>query len=101
MGEHCEMLSRQFLLSSTRPSHPNHKDIQEAPKRLMRNTLASKFKDDVLPFTEDGITDEINYRAGLKTIHSNGGVRDCIAKTGNNKVLNDTAPTINITETDL
>ena len=57
------MISRQFLLSSTRSSHPNHKDIQEAPKRLMRNTLASKFKDEVLPFTADGITDEPNYRA--------------------------------------
>ena len=98
--EHCEMLSRQFLLSSTRPSHPNHKDIQEAPKRLMRNTLASKFKNDVLPFTANGVTDEPTYRAGLKTIHSSG-VRDCIAKTGNNKVLNDIAPNINITETDL
>ena len=89
--EHCEMLSKQFLLSSARPSHPNHKDMQEAPKRLMKQTLASRFKDDVLTLTADGIMDEPSYKKGLKAINS-------IRTNGHNKVLNDQAPNINILE---
>ena len=56
--EHCEMLSLQFLLSSARSSHPNNKDLQEAPKRLLKQTLTSRFKEDVLPLTADSIRDE-------------------------------------------
>ena len=98
--EHCEMLSRQFLLGSARPSHPNHKNMQEAPKRLMKHTLATRFKDDVLPLTTDGITDEPNYKKGLKTIHCNS-VLNSIRTNGHNKVLNDQAPNVNITEINL
>ena len=91
-------MSRQFLLSTTRPDHPNHKDITEILKRLMKNTLASRFKEDILVLAPDEVTnDNINYKEGLRTLHTNG-VKDDITKIGNNKILNEPAPSIAKTE---
>ena len=88
------MLSRQFLLSTTKPEHPNHKDIKTNPKRLMKNTLASRYKEDVLALAPNGVTnDSTNYKEGLRTLHTNG-VKVNITKIGNNKILNEPAPSI-------
>ena len=95
--DHCEMLSRQFLLNSTDPNHPNHGALQAAPRRQMKHTLTSRFKEDVHPLTVNGTTDEINRKEGIKTLHTQG-VANNIAKIGNNKVLNEPAPKIAASE---
>ena len=60
----------------------------------MKNTLASKFKEDILALAPDGVTnDNTNYKEGLITHHTNG-VKDNITKIGNNKILNEPAPSI-------
>ena len=43
--EHNEMLSKQFLLSAMRQQHPNHGDITNKPRRLMKKTLVSEYLD--------------------------------------------------------
>ena len=47
--EHSEMLSKQFLLKTTHPDHPNYQDLKAEAQRLMKETLITKFTDDVLP----------------------------------------------------
>ena len=47
--DHSEMLSKQFLLKTTHPDLPNHQDLKAKPQRLMKETLAMRFTDDVLP----------------------------------------------------
>ena len=74
--------------------------MQEAPKRLMKQTLASRFKDNLLPITANGITDEPTYKRGLKTINCSS-VRNSIRTNGHNAVPNDQATNINITEINL
>ena len=98
---HCHMLAKQALLSSARPGHPNHKDLLARPNRLMKPTLISTFADEIMGLTIDGaVPDEINYKAGLKTIHTQC-VQDTISQQADNKVLNAPAPKICDSEKEL
>ena len=85
--DHCSMLAKQALLSSSRPNHPNHKDITTMPSRVMKPTLTTAFAEAVLSLTINGITtDETNYKEGLKSIH-----KSCVQATianQTNKILN-------------
>ena len=47
--DHCNLISKQFLISIARPNHLNHADLSQVPERLMRNTLQTKFSDEVKP----------------------------------------------------
>ena len=98
--EHCDMLSKQFLLATRKPDHPNHQSTQlTPPPRLMKENLQSRFLNDISPLTdEDRCVDEASYKAGLKLIHT-----DCVGKTienlEDNKVLHAPAPEIHPSET--
>ena len=98
--DHCEMLSQQFLLSTTQANHPNHGDLEAAPPRLMKPTLRSRYGSTVLPLTVDGRTDTTNYKEGLKTIHTSS-VAKTIRNQEDNKVLLAPAPKVNQTEANL
>ena len=72
VNDHCEMLLRQFLLGTTRQGHPNNRDITRIPKRLMKDTLASRFKEDLQALASARITnDSINYKGGLNRVKDN------------------------------
>ena len=94
---HCTMLSKQFLLSTTRPTHPNHSDINHVAKCLMKNTLVSEFSTDLKNTVPEGISDDLNHKEGLKTIHLTS-VQSAIHDLGNNEILGTTAPRINASE---
>ena len=100
--EHCQMLSKQFLLSTTQPTHPNHSDLHNMPdpKHKKRETLKIRYAADILPLTADGITDPINLKEGLKTLHTTS-VRETIANQNHNKVLQEPAPAVNSNEKSL
>jgi len=96
--DHCEMLSQQFLLNSTKPNHPNHIDIMApAPTRIMKEALLTRFGGDVRPLAPQGVIDELNYKEGLKTIHTKS-VEETIRRQGPNPVLGIPAPKINDSE---
>ena len=46
--DHCEMLSKQFLLQTQLPNHPNRVDLSTPPpRRQMNQTLRSKFGEEI------------------------------------------------------
>ena len=97
--DHCTMLTKQFLLSTTRPTHPNHSDINTAPpRRIMKPSMLTRFAEDIRPLAPTGISDDINYKEGLKTLHTSS-VQATIAKQSDNAVLGTKAPKVNKSET--
>ena len=96
--EHCEMLSQQFLLATTKPDHPNHSDIHAPPPpRLMRETLQTKFSQDIKHLIPESGSDSLSYKNGLKTLHTTN-VQATILKQQNNPVLQHPAPKIDKSE---
>ena len=91
------MLSKQFLLKTTNPDHPNHLDLNAKPQRLMRETLTTKFADDVLPLALNGVADDLQVKEGIKIIHRSS-IANTIDSQPNNKVLNRPPPDIDKTE---
>ena len=65
------LLGRQFLLSTSRPSHPSHA-VTSAPSgpRDMKKTLQSRYGDEISHFLTDGTCSEEEYRPGLRALHS-------------------------------
>ena len=98
--EHSHMLSKQFLLKTAHPEHPNHTDLTARPERLMKETLVTKFAADILPLAPDGIVDNINLKEGIKTIHKSS-VADTITNLPDNKVLGRPAPEVDKSEASL
>ena len=45
--EHCALLSKQYLLMSQAPQHPNHGLLDTTSERDMRRSLAMEFKEQV------------------------------------------------------
>ena len=70
------------------------------PKHKKRETLKIRYAADILPLTADGITDPINLKEGLKTLHTTS-VRETIANQNQNKVLQEPAPAVNTNEKSL
>ena len=99
---HCEMLSKQYLVSTQLTSHPVKIDLYSPPPpRNMKQTLKSKFGRYVkklLPRNEH--LDTESYKKKIKTIHTKE-VQENIKNLGNNPVLNAPAPQINNNERDL
>lgn len=98
--DHCEMLSKQFLLATQLPDHPNRVDLTEQrPDRLMKSTLQSKHGEYVKSITTDGHS-QAQHKARLKMIHT-----ECVAATisnqANNPVLNMPRPDVHHTEKEL
>ena len=94
------MLSKQFLLATTKPDHPNHADLNKPLPRKMKETLTSKYKDDITALIPDQGTDISTYRTGIQRIHTES-VANTITNQTNNLVLNYPAPPVNKLELNL
>ena len=95
--DHCQMISKQFLLSTTKPDHPNHRNLDETIPRLMKPTLRSAFKDDIKQHIPQGGSTLGSYKAGLKSIHTES-VGETIRNQAANPVLQRPAPPVNPAE---
>ena len=97
---HCEMISKQFLLATQKPDHPNRTNLySRPPPRLMKKTLKSKFGEEIRNISNPNLS-EAEYKAGLKLNHTRT-VRNVINSSANNKVLNARPPEISKTEQEL
>ena len=97
--QHCEMLSKQFLLATQKSGHPNRVDlISPPPARQMKQTLKSKFGNEIRSISRPNLPEE-DYKSKLKLIHTKT-VKNVINNT-TNKVLNARPPEINRTELSL
>ena len=99
--EHCQMLSKQFLVQTQLPNHPNNCSLyQTKPPRIMKRTLLTEYGSEVLDkIPNEGLNSE-NYKSTLKSIHTES-VSLAIATQTNNLVLNAPAPNIDQTEKEL
>ena len=99
--DHLEMLSAQFLLSSSRLLHPCHQVVQEPPgRRPMKATLASKHSARVGLHLTSGVLDPALYGAALKSIHTDA-VNRTIASLNDNVLLDAPFPPIASSEKSL
>jgi hypothetical protein len=98
---HCQMLSKQFLLATQLPNHPNSCNLNDPrPPRTMKQTLRTRHGNYVLnKIPEEGLNTD-NYKSILKSIHTES-VAEAIANQENNKVLNEPAPAVHKSEQDL
>ena len=66
--DHLEILSTQFLVSCSRPSH----DVIHQPQRArnMKHTLKSKHGDKITQFVTDGAIDASQYRKIIDSLHT-------------------------------
>ncbi len=88
---HCEILSKQFLLATQKPNHPNRVDISAPPpSRQMKRTLSSRFGDESRQMSRPDLPEE-EYKLKLKQIHTNS-VRDALNAMEPNKVLLSSPP---------
>ena len=96
--DHNEMLSKQIFLSTRRPTHINHLEINPAPPTHMKETLTSRFATSVRHLLQDNIVlDYLNYKEGLKHIHTESMSRT-IQQQSDNKVLGVQAPQVSSKE---
>ena len=92
--EHCEMISKQFLLATQRENHPNYKDLSTpAYERPMKGTLHSRFGNEIINKTHNQRLNEDSYKRFLKEIHTDE-VRKTILNQQNN-ILQAVPPEIN------
>ena len=93
--DHCELLSRQFLLRTQLPDHPNHRTLDKPRRyRKMKNTLRSEYRDDIQNLIPEGGLDQTSFKNGLKTLHTRA-VRNSIGNRKHSKVLHRPAPDTN------
>ena len=106
MGEmpyknHAHMLGAQALAKAMRPSDPSHVVVNsERGPRKMKETLKSKYIDDVAPFLENGVLPEHRYKEALKTIHTTA-VEKTINELGPNPILGSIPPLVDKSEISL
>ena len=94
---HCEMLSKQFLLQTQLPDHPNRVDLNAPPpRRQMVQTLKSKFGREINQMSQPDLPQDI-YKQRLKAIHTNS-VHSNILRLEHNKVLGAPPPNISDSE---
>ena len=97
---HCEMLSKQYLLSTQKQDHPNPVELNgRPPPRQMKDTLQSKFGNYVKSISHPNLSSE-DYKRKLKTIHTKS-VKDMLNSMADNKVLTAPPPPISDSEKDL
>ena len=63
----------------------------------MKKTLHSAYRQDILPFAPDGVSEPNNIKHGLKTLHTTC-VQNAIERQLPNQVLNAPAPVVDKTE---
>ncbi len=97
---HSEMLSKQFLLATQKPTHPNKVDLSAPPPpRQMKQTLSSRFGPEIRQLSRPDIPED-EYKGKLKQIHTKS-VKDAINEMLPNKVLNSIPPPIHASEKQL
>jgi hypothetical protein len=83
---HADLLADQYLLSCHRQIHPCHHHISDpVPPRDMKRTIWSN-RDRVAHLTDRGPINERQYRAGLRSLHTEA-VQSSIAAAAPNRVL--------------
>ena len=98
--DRCQMLSKQFLLSTQNKNHPNSQDLYAPPpKRITKPTLVTCFGKEIKAMSKPNLT-EPTYKKLLKKIHTKS-VKESIHNLGNNRVLNARPPKINKAEKSL
>ena len=108
--DHCAMLSKQFLLQTALPEHPNHQAEAPPPPppgcrraggrapRTMKKTLQTEFKEaikDKLP--SNNSISRADIKLGMLNIHTEC-VEITISNQADNKVLNKPAPDVDKSE---
>ena len=88
--DHCEMVSKQFLLATSKAEHPNHSNSTSTPPRTMRETLNTRFSKNILPLIPENGTDISSYRSGIQRINTDC-VQNTISETADNPVLEEPA----------
>ena len=95
--DHCNMLSKQFLLATQKPAHPNRVNLSlPPPPRQMKHTLASRFGAEVSQLSTPDLPEE-EYKIKLKQIHTTSVSRS-INSMAPNKVLLAPPPQIDLSE---
>ena len=82
--DHCEMLSKQFLLSTQQQTHPNNININTVRPRKMKNTLSSRhgqYINNLMSNNQDRC-----HKSLLKQIHTEA-VAATMAAQADNRVL--------------
>jgi hypothetical protein len=94
--DHLDMLSAQYLASSTQQEHPCHSvTTRPPPPRRMKETLATKHQNMVRPLLVQD-----NHKATIKAIHT-VAVANTINKQSANVLLGGRPPPINKEESNL
>jgi hypothetical protein len=97
---HCEMLSKQFLLATQKPHHPNRVNLSRPPPpRQMEQTLSSRFGAEIRQMSRPDLPED-EFKSKLKIIHTKS-VREALNNMEPNKVLQSAPPPINVSEKDL
>ena len=95
------MLSSHYLASALRPDHPAHEAVtRPARRRSKKDTLQSRYKDDVAPYLVDGTLPLGAFPETKNALHTKF-VTQAIDAQGLHPLLNAPTPDINNTETDL
>ena len=95
--DHCEMLSKQFLLATQKREHPNRVDLSlPPPPRQMKRTLTSRFGADIRQMSYPDLPEDM-YKKRLKQIHTSN-VTKSINSMAPNKVLLSRPPAIDKSE---
>ena len=101
VGDKLDLLCRQFLVSALRPGHPSHDVVRSDPgPRRMKETLGTKYGDDVSPFLVNGVIVPYQYPAVISSLHTQA-VRDSITNLGENHLLQSVPLPIDDSETAL
>ncbi len=94
---HCELLSKQFLLATQKPNHPNRVNLSAPPPpRQMSKTLSSRFGAEIRQMSRPDPPEE-DYKSKLKLIH-NKSVQEALNAMEPNKVLLAKPPPIHSSE---
>ena len=70
-------------------------------KVKLKETLSTKYADEIKQCTREGNTDNVIYKEGIKNLHTATTVARAIANQRDNKVLNQPAPRIDKSEATL
>ena len=95
--DHCEMLSRQFLLNTQQDTHPNTINLNHRAPRKMKNTLVTEHGKYIKKLTKNNNHTGQNHKKLLKKIHTDSVART-ISNQAVNPVLNTPAPAIDDSE---
>ena len=91
LKNHNHLLSKQFLLQTYKPSHPNQNLHQHRSERQIKRTLKTCYDDAVESLVN--YDDPKWYKRGMIKLHTTA-VRETIDKYRPNKVINDTPPKV-------